>query len=73
MLIKSKEEIAQLAHDSAKKVIQLHAAHTHNMNPNSMMSQLTDLIALAVQAGIVEVLKNTYTNEEFEQDLGLKP
>ena len=72
MLIKSKEEIAWDAYGAAKRVMETHANQSYNGGPTSVMGQLTELIALAVQAGVAEMLKNTYTNEEFEQDLGLK-
>lgn len=76
MLMKSKEEIAACAYAAAKNAINTHGAMSYNgfsQSSNSMMGQLTDLIAVAIQAGVMEVLKNTYTNEEFERDLGLKP
>lgn len=76
MLIKSKEEIAWAAYDAAKRVMQDHVAtggYGYTQSTNSIMGQLTDLIALAVQAGVATALNNMYTNEEFEQDLTLEP
>jgi hypothetical protein len=72
MLTKSKEEIAWAAHSAALSAIKNHALVGYNQPYNSIMGQLAELIALAVQAGVMEVLKNTYTNEEFERDIGLK-
>ncbi len=72
MLTQSKQQIAWAAYDSAKRAMHNHVAVGVSTSPNSMMGMMTELIALAVQAGIEEVLKNQYTDEEFEQDLGLK-
>ena len=75
MLKRPKEEIANMAYSAALRAMQTHNAvgpNGYNMGYNSVMGQLTDLIALAVQAGVREMLNNTYTNEEFERDLGLK-
>jgi hypothetical protein len=71
MLTKSKEEIAWAARDAAIRAIKSHASVGYNQNSTSVMGQLTELIALAVQAGVAEVLNNLYTNEEFEKDIGL--
>lgn len=71
MLTKSKEEIAWAAREAALNAMKSHASVGWNMSSNTMMGQLTELIALAVQAGVAEVLKSTYTNEEFDKDIGL--
>lgn len=71
MLTKSKEDIAWAAHDAALRAIKNHAAVGYNQSSNSVMGQLTELIALAVQAGIAEALNGIYSNEEFEKDIGL--
>lgn len=36
------------------------------------MGQLVDLITLAVEVGVSEMLNSMYTNDEFERDLTLK-
>lgn len=73
MLIKTKDEISWDAYGAAKQAMKSHASVGWNMQESSIMGQLTELIALAVQAGVQEMLKNTYTNEEFEKDIGLNP
>lgn len=71
MLTKSKEQIAWAARDAALEAMKRHASVGWNTSQNSIMGQLTELMAIAVEAGIAEALKNMYTNEEFEQDIGL--
>lgn len=74
MLLKSKEEISFAAYDAALRTITQHASAGYGrmeMSHGSLMGQLAHLIALAVQAGIKEVLDSTYSNQEFEQDIGL--
>ena len=74
MLTQSKEQIAMNAYTAALRVMNSHSSmgyNNYNQSPNSIMGQLTNLIALAVQAGVEEALKGIYTNEEFEQDIGL--
>lgn len=74
MLTTSKEAIAGAAYAAARNAIQNHPAmgyNGYNLAPGSVMGQLTDLIALAIMAGVREVLDNLYTNEEFEKDIGL--
>jgi hypothetical protein len=74
LLTKTKEQIAWDAHSAALQAIKNHASMNglgYNLSSHSLMGQLADLIATAVQAGVTEVLKNTYTNEEFEKDIGL--
>lgn len=72
MLTKTKDQIAFDAYYAAMEAIKKHQSVGHNsLDPYSIMGQLTELIALAVQAGVAETLKNLYTNEEFEKDIGL--
>jgi len=75
MLTQRKEFIAAAAGAAARQAMQNHTAmgaYGYSMNQNSVMGMLTDLIAKAVEAGIAEALNSMYTNEEFEQDIGLK-
>lgn len=71
MLLKSKEEISRVAFDAAIFAMKNHASVGWNMSSASVMGQLTELVALAVQAGIKEALNGMYSNSEFEQDIGL--
>ena len=73
MLTKSKYEVAKLARDAAKNAICSHSASGWNSSSGSVMGQLTELIAIAVEAGVLTALENIYTNEEFERDINLKP
>lgn len=75
MLTKSKNEIVDSVHWAVKDAIRNHAAIGNAgwaMTENSVMGQLSDLIAVAVETGIRVALDNMYTNEEFERDLDLK-
>jgi hypothetical protein len=71
MLLKSKEEIAWDVHEAVMQAMRGHVSVGWNVSSNSVMGQLSELIALAVQVGVTEALKNMYTNEEFERDTGL--
>jgi hypothetical protein len=73
MLNKSKLEVAQIAKMAAQDAIRDRSGMGYSMSNYSLMGQLSELIAAAVEAGILATLNQMYTNEEFERDLGLKP
>lgn len=71
MLLKSKEQIVWAAQEAALQAMKSHSSVGWHMNQNSVMGQLTELIALAVAAGVKEALDGMYTDQQFEQDTGL--
>lgn len=71
MLTLSKEQIAANAYEAALRTMRNHPSIGYAMSSNSVMGQMAELIAIAVQAGVTEALNGIYTNEEFEKDIGL--
>lgn len=65
-----KDQIAAKAYSAAMSAMK-NTTSCGYASPNSMMGQLTDMVAIAIQAAIAETLKNLYTNDDFERDIGL--
>lgn len=66
-----KEQIAWAAGEAAREAIKQHASVGWNVSQASIMGQLMDLMAKAVEAGVSSAVNNMYTDEEFEKDLTL--
>lgn len=76
MLKKSRKEIAEEANMAAQEeaatiLNSIKYNHVHQ-SPGSVLDQITFAIGRAVGAGIEVALKNIYTDEEFERDIGLR-
>jgi hypothetical protein len=67
---KPKEELLQAIRDSALSATYL--SDIHNYPINSMGDMIQRSIANAVVAGFRTMIENTYTDQEFEQDIGLR-
>lgn len=71
-LKKDKHLIAMEAGQAARRSLMNNMAVGYSTQPSSIMGQLVDLIAKAVEEGVRETLINMYTDDDFEKDVGLK-
>lgn len=71
-LKKDKYLIATEAGAAARRSLMNNMAVGYSTQSNSIMGQLVDLIAKAVEEGVRETLNNVYTDDDFEKDVGLK-
>lgn len=75
MIKKTKEALLQdirfAAADAAHNHLSSVTGNYGNTSPSSVIYAVGDAIGLAVQAAMEEYIKAQYTQEEFEDDLGL--
>ena len=74
--LKDKEDMVWDAVEAAQDAMKRHASVNsyggYDVAPSSIMGQFISLMSVAVEASTRATLKNLYTNDDFNNDLGLK-
>lgn len=77
MLKKPKEQVLSEINSRAMAAcsynLQQNLGHAMHMDSNSVAYALQSAIATAITEGFKVLLENQYTDEMFENDIGLKP
>jgi uncharacterized protein YjgD (DUF1641 family) len=69
---KPKEQIASDAANRAYNKIQTNLAQMHNNSMSMMGYTVSQAISDGIREAILSMVEDTYTDQEFEQDIGLR-
>ena len=69
---KPKEQVASDAANKAYNKIQSKLAQMHHNSMSTMGYDITQAISDGIREAILSMIEDTYTDQEFEQDIGLR-